>query len=100
MYNQKSTYIQSPAIRQSRAEVGLEVALQRHLLLDEVGCWGGVNSIGQVVRVNNDGVFADQVQSETKGVDIAFRDVGEWSALEGIAKDHLSHQFNLFVHET
>ena len=72
------------------------MALHIHLLLDEFGCWGRIDGIGQVIAVSNDGVFADQIQSEAEGVDVAFRDIGEWSAFEGIAEDNLSHYINLF----
>ena len=81
------------------AETGLESALDMHLLRDEVGCWHCVDRIGQVIGINNDGVFADQVQSEAVGVDIAFGDVGKWSAFEGIPEDNLSHRINRFVQE-
>ena len=91
MYIQKSTYIQPPVMGPSRAEAGLESALHRHVLRDELGCWDCIDRIGQVIGVNNDGVFADQVQSEAEGIDNAFGDIGEWSAFEGIAEDNLSH---------
>ena len=81
-----------------RAEAGLESALHRHVLRDEYGCWDCINRIGQVIGINNDGVFADQVQSETVGVDLALRDIGEWTAFEGIAEDNLSHRINRFAH--
>ena len=77
MYKQKSTYIQALAIGQLRAEAGLGSALHRHVLRNELGCWDCIDRIGQVIGVNNDGVFADQVQSEAEGVDIAFGNVGE-----------------------
>lgn len=77
MYNQKSTFIQALAIGQSRAEAGLASASHRHVLRDELGCWDCIDRIGQVIGVNNDGIFANQVQSEAEGVDIAFGNVGE-----------------------
>ena len=52
-----------------------------------------------MIGVNNDGVFADQVQGEAEGVDIAFRDVGEWSAFEWITEDNLAHRISQFVYE-
>ena len=97
MYNQKPTFIQSTTVGHWRAEAGLESALHMHVLRDEVGCWDCVDRIGQVIGINNDGVFADQVQSEAVGVDIAFGDVWKWSALEGIPENNLSHRINRSV---
>lgn len=77
MYNQKSTLIRSTKIRKLRAEAELESALHVHVLCDELGCWDCINRIGQVIAINNDGVFANQVQSKAEGVDIALGDIGE-----------------------
>ena len=91
MYIQNSTYVQSTTMGKLRAEADLESASYRHVLGDELGCWDCIDRIGQVIGINNDGIFADKVQSETVGVDFALRDIGEWSAFEGIAEDNLSH---------
>ena len=50
-----------------------------------------------MIGVNNDGVFADQVQGEAEGVNIAFGDVWERSAFEGITEYHLTHRIKQFV---
>jgi hypothetical protein len=55
---------------------------------DKVRCRHRINRVGQVGRVHNDGVIADQVGRKAKGIHNGWADVLDWAALVWVTKEH------------
>lgn len=47
-----------------------------------------------MVAVHNNSILADEIQSETEGLDLARVDIRKWSSFEWVTEDDLSaHQY-------
>ena len=65
------------------------VFLDTHLALHELGRRDGVDSVGEMVSINNNGVFADEIVFEAEGFHLACVNVWEWAAIERVAEEDL-----------
>lgn len=62
---------------------------QTDMLRYKFCCGKCINRIRQMIGINNDGIFANQIQGKAERIDIALINVREWSALEGVTKNDL-----------
>ena len=69
--------------------VGYVVFLDVNLALHKLCRRDGIDSIGQVVGINDSGVFADEIIFKAEGFHFACVDVGKGAAVEWVAEEDL-----------
>ena len=59
------------------------------MILDEKGGRHGVYAVSKMIRIHHNGVFADEIEREAEGVDLAGINVLEGSSVKRVTEEYL-----------